>query len=456
MDPQSAGDPFDPFAAPDSGATFIRPAAGARAAPRATAQPRGAEAAADLPACDHGLNPLLKLANRVLMAVPQIRATHQLAQPAELRNTLAQSLRQFEQDAAAQGLAPESVRAASYILCTVLDEAASETPWGGAGSWGQHSLLVAFHHEAYGGEKVFRLMAKLAEDAPRNQQLLELIYAALALGFEGRYRVIDNGAAQLDAVRDRLVQILKPLRGDHAPALAQHWQVQPLPQRRALSWLPLAASASLTVLLLLGLHLGLSYALGEQSDPVFAQIQALRLPGSALPTAAAKPAPAATPRLAQFLESDIQAGLVAVRDEADRSVVIIRGDGLFDPGSSTLAGERAPLLGRISAAMAQLGGHVLVSGHTDSQPIRSARFPSNWHLSEARARSVRELLISPQLPAERIRAEGRADAEPLAANDTPAHRALNRRVEITLLLNGLPADPPGAAASRPAAPGSSS
>jgi type VI secretion system protein ImpK len=90
---------------------------------------------------------------------------------------------------------------------------------------------------------------------------------------------------------------------------------------------------------------------------------------------------------------------------------------------------------RIADALAQVSGSVLVTGHTDNQPIaRSARFPSNWHLSEERARSVRALLVARKVAPERIRAEGRADAEPLVANDTPANRALNRRVEITLVV----------------------
>jgi type VI secretion system protein ImpK len=97
--------------------------------------------------------------------------------------------------------------------------------------------------------------------------------------------------------------------------------------------------------------------------------------------------------------------------------------------------DRETLMGRIADALAQVSGNVLVTGHTDSQPIaRSARFPSNWHLSEERARTVRDLLVSRKVSADRIRAEGRADAEPVVANDTPGNRAMNRRVEITLVV----------------------
>jgi type VI secretion system protein ImpK len=177
---------------------------------------------------------------------------------------------------------------------------------------------------------------------------------------------------------------------------------------------------------------------------VFARIQGLRLPPPVSAVAQAAP----KPRLAQFLQSDIKAGLVAVRDEVDRSVVTIRGDGLFAPASATLVPEREELMGRIGDALALAGGQVLVTGHTDNTPMRSARFPSNWHLSEQRARTVRDLLIARKVPAERIQAEGRADSEPLLANDSASNRAMNRRVEVTLMVGR------GAAAASSAKPAS--
>ncbi len=391
---------------------------------------------------DVGLNPLVALANRLLLLVPQLRATRHVADPAALRTSLAQSIRDFAASAAARGIAPERVMASRYVLCTMIDEAASDTPWGGSGLWGRHSLLAMFHNETEGGEKVFQLMARLAEKPEVNRDLLELIYAAITLGFEGRYRVIDNGRAQLDAVRDRLAQILKKERGDYSSALAEHWQGQAVKRAVTMSWLPLAATAAIAALLMAGVYLGLSSSLESRSDPVFGDIQGLRL----TPPVVAAPQPAAKPRLAQFLQPDIKANLVRVSDEIDRSVITIRGDGAFATGSATLLPEREPLMGRIADALAQVSGNVLVTGHTDSQPIaRSARFPSNWHLSDERARNVRDLLVAHKVSAERIRAEGRADAEPVVANDSASNRALNRRVEVTLFV-GRSAD---SSASRP-------
>ena len=435
MDPSAIN---DPFAQLDEGRTFIKPNPGGRTGPQRAVSDAARDPAGDLANPDHGLNPLVALANRLLLVVPQLRATRHVDDPAALRNALAQGVRDFAAQAANAGIAAERVMAARYVLCTMIDETAADTPWGGSGVWARHSLLAMFHNETWGGEKVFQLMARLAEKPEANCDLLELIYCALVLGFEGRYRVLDNGRAQLEAVRDKLAQIVKQQRGDYPSALAQNWKGETTKRRAALSWLPLAAATAVAALLLVGVHLGLSFSLGGKSDPVFGQIQSLRL----TPPVAAVAQPAPKPRLAQFLQSDIKAGLVAVRDEIDRSVVTIRGDGLFAPGSATLVPEREALMGRIADALAKVSGGILVTGHTDSQPIRSARFPSNWHLSEERARSVRDLLIAHKVAAERVRSEGRADGEPLVANDTPANRSMNRRVEVMLQI-GRGADAAG-------------
>jgi type VI secretion system protein ImpK len=419
----------DPFAAPDAARPFARPNPGGPAPAFGFARPAEAAPANDTPPVDHGLSPLLATANRLMMLAPSLRNTRSVPDVGALRASLAQGVRDFAVTAQQQGVAPERVNAARYIVCTLLDEAAADTPWGGSGVWSRHSLLAEFHNEASGGEKVFQLMARLAAKPEDNRDLLELIYAAIALGFEGRYRVIANGPQQLEAVRAKLSQILQQVRGPYPAPLAQHWQAQAMPPRQVPTWLPLALSAALAVLLMGGAYAAFSYSLAGRSDPVYQQIQSLRLAPPV--TAVAQPAP--QPRLALFLEPDIRAGLVSVRDEVDRSVVTVRGDGLFAPASASLLPERQALMERVGEALVRVGGQVVVSGFTDDVPIRTLRFPSNWHLSDERARAVAELLVSRGLPAERVRSEGRAESDPVAPNDSPANRALNRRVEITLL-----------------------
>jgi type VI secretion system protein ImpK len=315
------------------------------------------------------------------------------------------------------------------VLCTALDEAVANTPWGVQAGWNKQSLLVQFHNETWGGEKVFQLLAKLAQDVPTHRPLLELIYSVLALGFEGRYRVVDNGRAQLDSVRQRLADLIAKDRPAVEPELSPHWRGQGAGTVRLRESLPLWVFAAGFALLLALAWFGLRLTLNYRSDTTYAAVSSLRAPNIQI----APPAlPAKTPRLARFLEPEIKQGLVTVTDEADRSVVRLRGDSFFGSGSAEPMAQSLPVLRRIGQALAEVKGEVLITGHSDNQPIRSLRYPSNWHLSAARADAVKGALTTLVDPA-RMRSDGKADAEPVAANDTPANRAKNRRVDIVLL-----------------------
>jgi type VI secretion system protein ImpK len=336
---------------------------------------------------------------------------------------------QFDASARRAGVSNESVLAARYVLCTALDEAVANTPWGVQAGWNKQSLLVQFHNETWGGEKVFQLLAKLAQDVPTHRQLLELIYSVLALGFEGRYRVVDNGRAQLDSVRQRLADLIAKDRPPLEAELSPHWRGQGAGTVRLRESLPLWVFAAGFALLLALAWFGLRLTLNYRSDTTYAAVSSLRVPNIQIAPPAA---PAKTPRLARFLEPEIKQGLVTVTDEADRSVVRLRGDSFFGSGSAEPMAASLPVLRRIGQALAEVKGEVLITGHSDNQPIRSLRYPSNWHLSAARADAVKGALTTLVDPA-RMRSDGKADAEPVAANDTPANRARNRRVDIVLL-----------------------
>ncbi len=377
------------------------------------------------------LNPLVQAAAPLLSAAPRLRATLRHPNPAALQAQLVESVKRFESVARAQGLPNEQVVAARYILCTLLDESASSTPWGGSGLWASQSLLVHFHNEAWGGEKVFQLLTRLAENPTQHRNLLELVYAALSLGFEGRYKVMNDGRAQLDSVRERLAQKLRELAGPADRTLSPQWQGVAAAPARLSDGIPLWVVAAVLGFVLLALFLVLRLTLNAQTDATFTALQAIDAKVAAAPP---PPPPAAPPppRLAQLLKSDIDAGAVEVKDLADRSIVTLRGDGVFDPGSADVSSKARPLFERIGKALNDVPGPVLIAGHTDNQPIRSLRFPSNWHLSKDRAASVKALLGGFVKP-ERLTAEGRADTEPLADNNSAEGRAKNRRVEITLL-----------------------
>jgi chemotaxis protein MotB len=109
---------------------------------------------------------------------------------------------------------------------------------------------------------------------------------------------------------------------------------------------------------------------------------------------------------------------------------------LFDSGQATLKPEGLPLLGEVANLLNVATDHqIAVEGHTDSVPISSAQYPSNWELSTARATTVVRYFISRSVDASRMTASGYADLHPIASNATDRGRQLNRRVEIVLLRN---------------------
>jgi chemotaxis protein MotB len=110
---------------------------------------------------------------------------------------------------------------------------------------------------------------------------------------------------------------------------------------------------------------------------------------------------------------------------------------LFDSGNATLKPEATPLLGHIARLVNLDARHpVAVEGHTDTVPIATDRYPSNWELSGTRAASVVRFMTTRGIGPSRLSATGFAELRPIAANSTEQGRTRNRRVEIVLLRIG--------------------
>ncbi|MEZ5581896.1 MAG: type VI secretion system protein TssL, long form [Candidatus Competibacteraceae bacterium] len=192
--------------------------------------------------------------------------------------------------------------------------------------------------------------------------------------------------------------------------------------------------------------------MNSTSDPVFVALGGIRGDAVAMverttftpaqplpeqPPPATKPAPPpVTDRFRTALAPEIRLGQVKVIPDNDKVIMRILGDGLFDSGKATVKSAFRPLLQRIAEQLRTVPGKVLVTGHTDSIPIRTIQFPSNWHLSKARAEAVAQILIAATGTPDRFIIEGRGESEPVAPNDTPRNRALNRRVDVILLTRG--------------------
>jgi chemotaxis protein MotB len=106
---------------------------------------------------------------------------------------------------------------------------------------------------------------------------------------------------------------------------------------------------------------------------------------------------------------------------------------LYDSGKADLLPNGVKILSVVGPRLTSFDNPVTVEGHTDNNPISNSRYVDNWELSSARANTVVRFFLSRyHLDPERLQASGFADTRPLVPNDTPAHKAVNRRVVVTI------------------------
>ena len=410
------------------------PPAARRDAGRAVANDPAARAAPLL----GGINPLERAASRLLPLLVSIRQSREEPDVGLLRERLVRELESFNRRARETLEDPKQAVQSSYVLCTALDEAVMQTPWGHRANWSQHSLLETFHDEVAGGTRFFSLLKELGRDPERNRPVLELMYIVLALGFEGSYRLARDGQSTLARIREWLHGTLAGVRDRPARALSPHWEGSAVGERR----LPRFAAASLAALLAVGvgaaIWVGMRIDVAARTETAVGRI----VPLAAAPFTARRvapppppaPEPDAPPRptLAQLLAPDVAADAVVVEDDGEVGRVRIVGDALFGSGRADVAESVEPLLARVARALGRFDGEITVTGHTDGVPIRSGRFASNLELSLARAEAVRDALVRSLPPGRTARAEGRGSLERLTDDSTPELRRRNRRVDVTL------------------------
>lgn len=383
-------------------------------------------------------NILLAAASPLLNTIVHIRmaATHD--DPAGLRLQLVEEVRQFENRCKQAGLPFETIIGARYCLCSTLDEAAAQTPWGIRGVWSGNGLLVTFHNESWGGEKFFQLLSRLSQNPAQHLALLEVIHYCLLLGYEGRYRGMENGRQQRDTLRARLGQLIVETRqGQDAPASVTV-EARPLTSEFWRPPVPLWSCLLITALIAGLFYSGLNWRLGKQAEPVLRALYQAPLPEVTLSRGAT---PQSLLNLRQRLSDVLAAGQLEVSDGPFGSKIILPADKLFAPGATALNSSGRALLTRVAAAVQDIKGTLLVSAYTDNRVVPSSRLPSSYEFSLARAKAIAALLNQQLSAGQQAKAEGRGDSEPLLPNDSEENRARNRRIEITLFASPAPVNP---------------
>jgi len=416
--------------------TILRPAPGKRGisaqtnpTPTSLTDGRQRKARPKLPE-SQDRNVLLGAANRVLALAVQLRRLHLPPEMDRLGEETTLLVREFESNALKRGASQDLAIAARYCLCTFLDESISTTPWGGGGQWDGKRLLVQFHSEAFGGEKFFVLLNRARERPHETIDLLELMHVILALGFLGRYA--SRSKTELADVREELFHTIQVTRGAPPRELSPRWRPATVGRPAMARWIPLWVVLVACAAALFGAYVLFAALLGNSVDTVTARIDAVeaRPPVSSLAAPPATQQPA-MPRalLSELLGPEQAAGLVEVYDGPDRSTVSIPGDGLFDSGKAAVRARYVGIIERIAKALNAVPGDIEISGHTDN--VGSDK--SNRLLSKARADAVWTLMLPHLDDSSRLSAKGFGADLPRESNDSPQHRAMNRRVEIALV-----------------------
>jgi len=424
----SASDDFDK--------TIIRPMPGGRKRYPASAE-RADQTGYNLPPKNEflgvaapGANPFIDAAFPLLSLASKLRILPFHSQIEELHDRLAAEVREFQRKVSQQGLLPEQIKVASYFICSLVDETVLNTPWGSESKWGHNSLLILFYNDAWGGEKFFDMVQGLVQQPAQNLHLIELAYLCLCLGFEGKYRITDNGLRAIEQLRQELYLLISRFKGNPERSLSIRWRGMQNLHGPIIKYIPLWVVGTIACTLLIFTFLGLLYAINRASDQVYAELSLMSREVKAEP---GPPRSRSVEPTAEVQEGRFQRLLRA--EIAQGKVEVVNGNLLrilnsFPAGSAQISKDFLPMLGTIAREVQNDTTRIKVIGHTDNKPIFTARFPSNWHLSLARAQNVAEILASFGTFGNRLSFEGIGDSEPIVANDSPEHLAMNRRIEI--------------------------
>ncbi len=449
-------DKSDPFGlANDAGRTRIRPQSSPQPKPPSNleASPSGPPPAAAPLRLQRNrtvANPLVASFSALLELAPELESADPPQAVEDLRVQLHSQLVESRDEAVRRGASIEQADAALWNVAALFDDIVLNTPWGGNSSWPVQTLVATQFGDVNSGSQFFERLEELRRYPDRDPQLLELTYYCLALGFKGKYRVPGReGASSLTEVHQTTAWALANPDDATAP-LSPNWKGVVAENRPQGFVFPIWAMAIAAIAFLTATYMVLSINLSNEAGQLYEQVRRLPpaersniyRPAPAVETAVVATSSPVEPvsfDLLPFYLDNVPVGFESVLSgEENTSTALLRLQGsdpeLFRSAKADVNGSYVPLIdfiAEVSRLNSEIIGQVVVFGHTDSIPVqRSNPFSSNQKLSDARARTIAQMLADAGVPIEKIAYQGRADSEPIADNTTREGRARNRRVEI--------------------------
>ncbi|TGN38862.1 type IVB secretion system protein IcmH/DotU [Marinobacter confluentis] len=221
-------------------------------------------------------NRLIDAATPLLGLVIRVRRLADFRGVEQLYQQVVDEVAAIDRELVEQGYERPTVVAYRYVLCAFIDEAVLGTDWGAHSIWSQHSLLSRFHNETWGGEKVFAITSRMEQEPERYRDMLEFIHLCLCLGFEGRYKVMDNGRDEYEQIIRGLNEQIRSLRADQEPQPLASALDNVAPARNRLrTGLPLWSIGGLFLAAMGGVYWLYNVALNERIRDVLSVLEQL-------------------------------------------------------------------------------------------------------------------------------------------------------------------------------------
>lgn len=224
---------------------------------------------------EQGVNPLAAAASALFSLASRFRQLANYPKIDGLHASLVHEVNAFIWSAQRRSYSDDEVLVARYAICATLDEIIQNTAWGKQAKWHENNLLSHFQGEAWGGERFFIILEKLHEYPEKYIDLLEFIYLCLSSGFEGQFRVFENGKLQLQAIVDNLYHLIRKQRRHYSHQLVHkqepYKRLNEKPRALSPLWITLVSS----VVMLLLLYGGASYLMQATSQPLYSALDEL-------------------------------------------------------------------------------------------------------------------------------------------------------------------------------------
>jgi type VI secretion system protein ImpK len=378
---------------------------------------------------------LVGAATNLLLLIAHVSNTLDARDTTALKHQVSEEINHFSAQCKRLGIEKKLREDANYILCTAVDEAVLNTPWGARSNWSKNSLLAIYFRDVTGGQVFFEKMRLLADDPTRHHQVLLLMYYCLALGYQGRYRHENDSANKLLKIRQWLAETIRQYSNANAHAdLSPHWIGIDRLGFSLKDFFPAWLVGTIATSLLAIIFATLLYLLNGESSASVDSLQRIQLTATSLVLPKIEPL-APPPESETEPLPDIK-DITVVKDGIALTLLRIKGNNLFASGKSTVKDQLKLSLIKLAKLLNKRSGIIKIVGHTDNIPLKSirlkSRYGSNQGLSEARAKSVSKVMEKFIEDKTRLSLEGKGATDPLTSNDTPNGRAMNRRVEIEI------------------------